>query len=410
VAGRGYGDAALWLVATLCVARAVWLGVEVRADPTPGFASYYTSARLFLEDAPVEGFYDGAAFGAEVGRRVPGIFDLFAPQPPTSVLFLWPLGLASYVTARIIWIALNGACILVSAALLVRHVGLRGGWAAAFVAMTFASHPVLRILELGQAYGIVLLMVVVALVAWRSKSAPALGGLLATTLLFKVAGALLLVVLAAERRWRVLAWTLAVAAGLVAAALPWIPTGAWLAYPAALRAMSGGTASTAYQSLPGWAMHMFRGDPVFSPSPLLHAPALAAAVVAIGATVLVAGGLAALRARGPQPAVLAAFVIAGVMINPAAQHYHYALALPAFAVLLARLAGAPRPLPGLVTALAAFLVLAPLPYQSPALVEGGLALLAYPKLAGGLLAWGLLLVRPEHPVGPMDSGRGRPES
>jgi hypothetical protein len=142
----------------------------------------------------------------------------------------------------------------------------------------------------------------------------------------------------------------------------------------------------------------------------LHAPALAAAVVAIGATVLVAGGLAALRARGPQPAVLAAFVIAGVMINPAAQHYHYALALPAFAVLLARLAGAPRPLPGLVTALAAFLVLAPLPYQSPALVEGGLALLAYPKLAGGLLAWGLLLVRPEHPVGPMDSGRGRPES
>jgi hypothetical protein len=60
-------------------------------------------------------------------------------------------------------------------------------------------------------------------------------------------------------------------------------------------------------------------------------------------------------------------------------------------VLLARYQSGMASLRGVVLAAAALMIALDLPYRSPIVGSGILALLAYPKLYGALLLWGLCL-------------------
>jgi hypothetical protein len=176
------------------------------------------------------------------------------------------------------------------------------------------------------------------------------------------------------------------------ATLPWFGLEAWgLSFHASMTLVTGPEpAITAYQTLPGFARHLFVVGP-FSPRPLYASPPLAQLVEYGGAALLLSGAtIVSLRARNRDLSFVA-FVMIGLILSPLALDYHYMLALVPIAILAARLARRQRRWLFLILTAAYALIAADLPYRSPALTEGAWAILAYPKLYGALLLWGLAM-------------------
>jgi uncharacterized membrane protein len=82
-------------------------------------------------------------------------------------------------------------------------------------------------------------------------------------------------------------------------------------------------------------------------------------------------------------------VIASLALSPFTLDYHYVLALVPLALLAARFHHRSSTTMLVILAVAYALIAADLPYQSPAVRDGGWALLAYPKLYGAVLLWAL---------------------
>jgi hypothetical protein len=184
---------------------------------------------------------------------------------------------------------------------------------------------------------------------------------------------------------------------IVAASLLVLGVGPWLRYAALLGRF--GThpelAVTAYQDVPGLFLHLFRPDDTWNPSPLLAAPVLATFLIVASALTMV--GLTLRQTWWLDPAsrraralAFAAWVTLDVVLSPVSEDYHYVLELAPIAILLADWRDA-RPgrrwLAILVIGIG--LIGAPLPYKVASLAMGGWSLLAYPKLYGALLLWGL---------------------
>jgi hypothetical protein len=88
--------------------------------------------------------------------------------------------------------------------------------------------------------------------------------------------------------------------------------------------------------------------------------------------------------------IFAAFVVLGLILTPVTGASHFTLALLPIAALVAN-AQRQNAWYALVMIAGALLVAVDLPYRSPRLADGLLALFAYPKLYGALLLWGLAL-------------------
>ena len=77
-----------------------------------------------------------------------------------------------------------------------------------------------------------------------------------------------------------------------------------------------------------------------------------------------------------------------VVLAPIAEQYHYLTAAPALIVAGVEWHRLGRRFPlGALLALAALLMFWPLSYKDPRVAAGWLAVLAYPRLWGGLLLW-----------------------
>jgi hypothetical protein len=79
---------------------------------------------------------------------------------------------------------------------------------------------------------------------------------------------------------------------------------------------------------------------------------------------------------------------------PQSLDYHYVLAIFPIVVLLSRLHERPKSTSFVMLGLATFAIAAALPYNSPRLADGAIAMLAYPKLYGALILAGLCLFIP----------------
>jgi hypothetical protein len=77
---------------------------------------------------------------------------------------------------------------------------------------------------------------------------------------------------------------------------------------------------------------------------------------------------------------------------PQSLDYHYVLAIFPIVVLLSRLHDQPRTVAFAMLAVATIAIAAALPYNSPRLSSGLIAILAYPKLYGALLLAGLCVL------------------
>ncbi len=127
--------------------------------------------------------------------------------------------------------------------------------------------------------------------------------------------------------------------------------------------------------------------------PLVDLPFLGAVLPWIGVAVLL--GISALVAYrcGKSDLIFGVFVLISLILSPVSLDYHYVIALLPIAILLADLQEEMVSRDGLILMAGALLIGADLPYRASRLTNGAWALFAYPKLYGGLLLWGLALIR-----------------
>ncbi len=397
----------LWLGAAAAGVRWGVFLVPAFSRPSHGFVAYYTASRLLAEGADPARNYDVDWFMAQIARFQPGAADVHINPPPANWLLL-PLVELDYTAARQVWSALSLLCLAVVVTWWMWRWRWQGVWLPLFLTLVFLFQPVWANFYLGQIYTFLLGLLTAAWAAYRQRRDGWLGAILALLGVMKLAGVFIWLLPLQQRRWRVFLWGGVAAAGLLLVTWPGWPT--WEAYLTLLRNLSSQPerAVTAYQTWLSWSHHFFTYDAQWNPAPVWALPALAdwlyglGAVGMVGLTVWLArpgerAPTAAADVIGRSDLLFAAAVILGLVLSPLALDYHYPLLLLPIFILLqwARQLWLARQKPDwrvwLPLLLGVFAVAADLPYRSPRLADGWWALLAYPKLYGALLLWGLAL-------------------
>jgi hypothetical protein len=256
--------------------------------------------------------------------------------------------------------------------------------------------PALENLRHAQFHVLVLVLFLIAWHGQRRGRPSATGKSLGVALAAKVAGAVLWPFLFVTRQWRALAWAAFTFVAFAVVSVPLLGLEAWPAFiERAGDTASGGSLSvTAYQTLPGLVRRLTVHNARWNPAPLLDLGTAGFALSWLTVVAALAWSVLVVR-RVPPPRGFAAFVALGLALSPVSLDYHYVVAILPAAVLLSihreRLF-APA---GLLTLCALAMIGLDLPYRSPRLADGWIAVVAYPKLYGALILWWLLL----RPVG-----------
>jgi hypothetical protein len=172
---------------------------------------------------PVYRLAGGGAHGADssVAGMGPYLDDAYEYPPPFVLLPRAALAVTNdFLTLRALWFVLRALALAVGLALLGVWFGGREGLSAALlVPLLLASAPTMLDLQFGQLHATAIALAVAAMVAFDARRDALGGGLLAAALVAKIFPGLLLVHLAARRRWRAIAWTAAASALYALAAL-----------------------------------------------------------------------------------------------------------------------------------------------------------------------------------------------
>lgn len=386
---RGLQWTAWGLVVLLAIRLARFIVRSVEGNAYD-FAQYYTAARLAWQRAPGEYLYDGRWF-AQRGIELTGIAaSPFDANPPTTALLLIPFIGLPFTWAHLAWAVITVVCLVSAVAMLAKGLALRGSVLAGFSALVLLYQPLFANIRAGQVYVLLLALLVVAWRGYRRGAQTRLGFALGCLAAFKLAAALLWVLLLAQRRWKALAWaaTTVVALGLSSVILlgPW----AWPTYVASLPELTTrpGTLLTAFQSLPGFVRHLTIADPRLNPEPLFPAPALAPWVLGAALVAMLAVSLSVTLRAPPADLAFAVFAAASTVINPQSLDYHYVLLLLPIAILLAWARNQGRTPAPILVGIATFLIAADVQSRSLEMGRGSPALLAYPKLYGAMILWG----------------------
>ena len=139
----------------------------------------------------------------------PFILDYYA-YPPPFLLIMTPLAPleGDFPAQRALWFGLNGLLLALGLWIVARWIDGPGAHRTLLLGpLLFGSLPILATLQVGNFQIAVVMISVLAMVAFH-KDRPALGGaLLAFTILSKISPGLLGIVLVAQRRWKAVAWT-----------------------------------------------------------------------------------------------------------------------------------------------------------------------------------------------------------
>ncbi len=180
-------------------------------------SAYVQADRLARER--VENLYDSAGWlgshgqpprptGAEDPYR-PFVLDYYA-YPPPFLLSMAPLAIfaGDFAAQRALWFGLNGLLLAVGLWLVARWLDGPGVHRVLLLApIFFASLPILAVLQVGNFQTAVVVLAVLAMVAFQRQQNAVGGALLAFVVLSKLSPALLGLVLLAQRRYRAVAWT-----------------------------------------------------------------------------------------------------------------------------------------------------------------------------------------------------------
>lgn len=360
---------------------------------THGFGAYYSASRLLATGELSARVYDPDYFRSQVREDSHGEFeDIYHPNPPTTTLMFWPLSFLPIETARAIWTAGNVFLLLGGLGLLViafaRPVTLESFLVVFALGMLF--QPVVQNFYYGQAYVLLFFLLSLAAVAFSRGMAGVGGSALALVFLLKTAGMPLLLLLTWQKRWRYLAWLLALLMTVVLLTLPLFPLSMWRAYRQSVPEAINGpwVCVTAYQTTRSLLCHLFTFRGSWNPDPVADLPWLSAGLFVILAAVTMVAILARARRR-PTAGFMAVLAWSVVFAPIGEQHHHTLMLVPLAWLILEGIADPPaRRIGLLVLPLAVAGYLLPFPVNHPQLQAGWCALLAYPR---AYAAWLVLL-------------------
>lgn len=401
------------LAVGLCILALIFLGrkwlIASREYLTHGFIGYYAASRLWVEKKEGPQIYSHEWYFNYTKSFTNGqVAEVFGPNPPTMQLIALPSAYFSLPLARFLWTTKNLILMGLGLGFLAFSIRPRqGSWFYfLFAAFYLFFPPLIRNIELGQAYLIVLFFLALTYYGFQTQKAWLIGISLAMAFMLKSAGILLWVIPLFNRNWKALAWGIGTMLFLAFMTLPRIGLATWMAYPRAVfTATNNGTmAVTAYQSFPGLLSHLFQADALFNPTPLLNMPSLAKVLIFVLG--LVSLGYTLYRMRGISiPLQVAALLTLNTIWVPLVEEHQLVLMLIPITILAGDLlTNVPSPQNSLLS-LALFtagvsLLYLPIPYKSQFLSIGWLSFFAYPRLYGNILLWSLSLLR-MHPAQPI---------
>jgi alpha-1,2-mannosyltransferase len=326
---------------------------------------------------------------------------LFMPNPPPNALLLLPLAPLPPPAAKVVWTLLLAGCLAAAFLVLRRALAARGPLVAlAFLAPTTA---LANALAYGPPYGLLVLLVALALAAQLRGREWAAGLLLAPVVALKLYALALLPYFLWTRRWRAAAGLAAGTAACAAVSVALLGPAVHLTWlremlPASLDGRIIDPYSPFWQTVPAVARRLFQLEPELNPAPVADAPMLAAALARFAAAAVLGASVLAAGARSAGPLVArewAVLLLASLAVSPMTATYHLVLLSVPCAVLLADRSTGPRRAAA-VLALLAFAASA-LPHRFTPLASGWGNLLACPRLLALLGLWAIAvapLLRP----------------
>lgn len=396
----------LWLLVAVLVIHSIPFLKEAAVRPSHGFVVLYTAVKLVAEGEDSALFYDYDWFNEQITRFVPPHIKDININPPFLNLLLLPLVNLSYQQARTVWTGFSVLCLLGTIWLWLRELKLGYVWLPLIGVLILTFQPVRANLWLGQVY--IFLLALVSIVWWgyRREQDGIAGGVLGLLLILKLALMPLWGLFFVQRRWKILVWATAVSLSLFLLTLPWL---GWNAWERCLQLLFNpdprlGPSVTAYQTIFSFFRHLFIYDAQWNLAPIFQAPILGIGgawvvfAVLLSIPLYLAYKLTAndthIASAKLSDLLIAVFIILSVILNPLALDYHYPLLLLPIVILASWAWYLPVPhrnrlLALLILATGVALIATDLPYNSPKVSAGWWALLAYPKLYGGLLLWGL---------------------
>ena len=222
-----YGVAAL--VSLVSVARvSTFMGDPTRVDlqvlPGEKFLETHSCLTAYvradtLSRGGVDNLYDSQWWHGSHGfpPRAAGVEDPYRPfildyyaYPPPFLLIMAPLAPldGDFLAQRALWFGLNGLLLAAGLWILARWIdGPNAHRVLLLAPIFFASLPVFAALQIGNFQVAVVVLSVLAMVAFHRGRESTGGALLAFTILSKLSPGILGVVLLAQRRWRSAAWS-----------------------------------------------------------------------------------------------------------------------------------------------------------------------------------------------------------
>jgi hypothetical protein len=372
------------------------------------FATYYTASYIFAHmPQQLAHAYDAHWFVSQFPvAGIDNFRDVFFIQPPTMAVIGLPLLVLPPAPARLVWAVASLLMLLGGLMVLARALDLSALWGVWAAPICLLYAPIRENLGLGQAY--LLLFLAICVLFWgilaprrtpRQKwLAQGMGGVaLGVALIVKTALVWLWPLLLLAGHWRVLLGAAATALAIALLTLPWIGVQAWAIYAGLLPTLATDPIRyvTAYQTVTSLFGHLLVYDAQWNRAPVADWPLVAQGLTLIIQLSTLAYTAAYARLNAPDHTIRAlslAFAAALCIANaPIGEGYHYVVVLPSLLVATwyAWRAGLGWRAWAALLAAAALLG-TELPYKSPLLVAGWMALLAYPRLYGAYLLWGWL--------------------
>lgn len=381
----------LWFAAIILSIYFIYFSIKNAGKPIHGSASYYTASRLLLEGENVADFYDDDWFSSKVEDYVPGVYEIYLVNMPTTALVFLPIANFDYETAKIIWTIFNILLLTVVFGLIINKLNLEGAWLPSAFIILLAFQPLYSNIAFGQVYILIFFLLVLAWFAYESGNELLLGISIGLVFILKTAGIFLLILLVIKKKWRALLWFFAIVLFLFAVTLPIFGIESWSAYfNKLLDYSSSPTLSvTAYQTIHSFFHHFFVLDGQWNPAPLVNLPLLGKSMTIIFTLIILNVALIIAIKSKKSELVFGSFIIVGIILSPPSIDYHYMLMLIPIFILFDWLIKNPSVFLWSLFAISYLLIAASLPYISPKITGGIWAVFAYPKLYGAL---GLLVL------------------
>jgi len=172
---------------------------------THGFPVYYVSARLIVEGRWTPAVYDDAWFSAEVKALSGGrVGEVYSAHPPVASLLLLPLAGLDMANARVAWLVLSLALLLLALIAILSTTGRMRSpvFVAGLLGFALTYAPVRENFRLAQAYVFLLFLYALAFVGGVRRQSATTGLALGTAAATKVSGGPLWLLPAVRGRWR----------------------------------------------------------------------------------------------------------------------------------------------------------------------------------------------------------------